>query len=207
MTGRVFFTADQHFGHKNIIEFCARPFEDVDHMNAALQDNWNRTVHPDDTVFVLGDFAMGKIDRTLQIVRRLNGTKFLVAGNHDRCWSPLRKSEQWAQTYLDAGFDDVINLLPGTTLSVGEDLVANHFPYQGDSQEGDRYQEWRPRDTGAVLLHGHVHTAWKWCTRQINVGVDVWDYRPVALDTIKKIMPFTRDPRVTIHDTEGELCG
>lgn len=184
MTGRVFFTADQHFGHRNIIDFCDRPFKDVDHMNEMLIKNWNDTVAPEDTVFVLGDFAMGKIYTTVQLARLLNGTKILVTGNHDRCWTPLPKADEWTKTYLDAGFDDVINLLPGTALGVGADFVASHFPYQGDSRDEDRYQEWRPRDEGKFLLHGHVHTAWKQNGRQTNVGVDVWDYRPVALETL-----------------------
>lgn len=185
MTGRVFFTADQHFGHRNIIDFCDRPFKDVDHMNETLIANWNDTVTPDDTVVVLGDFAMGKIDMTLKIVRRLNGTKVLVPGNHDRCWAPLPKAFEWRARYFEAGFDTITDAEMGQGLVVPDSpFVANHFPYAGDSREEERYADWRPLDEGDPLLHGHVHTAWKQNGRQINVGVDVWDYRPVALETL-----------------------
>jgi len=44
------FTADLHFGHRNIIECCNRPFADVDAMNCALIQNWNQVVSDDDTV-------------------------------------------------------------------------------------------------------------------------------------------------------------
>ena len=56
---RIFFTADTHWGHRNIIRYCQRPFADVDEMNEALITNWNSTVGKDDIVFHLGDFAMG----------------------------------------------------------------------------------------------------------------------------------------------------
>lgn len=54
-----FFTSDTHFGHANIINLCKRPFRDVNHMNDMLVENWNSVVTDDDTVFYLGDFALG----------------------------------------------------------------------------------------------------------------------------------------------------
>ncbi len=62
------FTADLHLGHRNIIDYCDRPFADVDAMNRALIDNWNHAVAEDDTVWVVGDFALGKIAETLKRV-------------------------------------------------------------------------------------------------------------------------------------------
>jgi calcineurin-like phosphoesterase family protein len=38
----------------------------------------------------------------------------------------------------------------------------------------------RPVDNGLPLIHGHVHNSWKVNGRQINVGVDVWDFTPVS---------------------------
>jgi superfamily II DNA or RNA helicase len=48
------FTADLHFGHRNIIEHRNRPCSDVDAMNRALIQNWNQVVGTDDTVWVVG---------------------------------------------------------------------------------------------------------------------------------------------------------
>ena len=52
-------TADLHLGHGNIIKYCNRPFNDVNHMNVMLVNNWNSVVSDDDVVFVLGDLSMG----------------------------------------------------------------------------------------------------------------------------------------------------
>ena len=32
----IFFTADQHFGHQNILVFCKRPFASMDEMREEL---------------------------------------------------------------------------------------------------------------------------------------------------------------------------
>lgn len=81
------FTADLHFGHANIISYSGRPFADATAMNQALIERWNASIHPDDTVWVLGDVALGRIDETLALVGELNGRKLLLTGNHDRCCS------------------------------------------------------------------------------------------------------------------------
>ena len=81
----VMFTADQHFGHENIIRFCDRPFKDVDHMNEVMVERWNAVVDEDQTVFHLGDFSYrGKNDTVPKYLERLNGKIILIRGNHDK---------------------------------------------------------------------------------------------------------------------------
>ena len=177
------FTSDTHFGHTRIIELCNRPFESVDAMNEAIIDNWNAVVKPEDHVFHLGDVAMGTIADSLPLVSRLNGHKVLVIGNHDRIFfenKPKMKERFWP-IYLEH-FDSCVEGFSTTNFDL------NHFPYEGDSHEEDRHADIRPVDRGRWLVHGHVHTEWKVNGRQINVGVDVWDYRPVHLDEILTII-------------------
>jgi calcineurin-like phosphoesterase family protein len=183
-----YFTADLHLGHGNIIEYCGRPFDDVDEMNAALVDRWNQTVSHGDEVIVLGDLALGRIAETLPLVGRLHGRKVLLAGNHDRCWFGHKKGvDEWIERYLAAGFAEIWQ---GTVaLEVGgRPVLACHFPYRGDSHDQDRFVPHRPADTGSWLLHGHVHERWKTLDRMINVGVDVWDFAPVAEDVVAQLM-------------------
>lgn len=193
------YTADTHFGHARIIEYCQRPFATVQEMDEGLVERWNERVADDDHVLVLGDFALGKIAESLQVVRRLKGHKVLVSGNHDRSWYGMDRkkatSHAWAARYLDSGFESVLaghpvydHHLPGYDGPV----TLSHFPYVGDSHGEDRYVDFRPTHRkGHVLLHGHVHDAWPHQTRpglQLNVGVDVNDYAPVpAAELVARI--------------------
>lgn len=184
--GVVHLTSDTHFSHANIIRYCDRPFSDPAVMNERLVDAWNDRVRPDDEIWHLGDVAMGRIEESLLIIRRLHGRKFLVPGNHDRCWPGHKKVGDWPEKYTAAGF----TLLPRTTTLTlaGREVLLCHFPYRGDSRDVDRYREERPADEGRWLLHGHVHERWRQRGRQINVGVDVWDYAPVSLETIEDVI-------------------
>src|SRR6056297_469802 len=114
------FTADLHFGHRNIIDYCDRPFADVEEMNRTLVGNWNATVDGDDVVWVVGDFAMGTIAETLPIAAEL-------AGNHDRCWAGNgRRAEGWTERYLDAGFAEVVQGTAELTVG-GRSVLLCHF--------------------------------------------------------------------------------
>ncbi|MBA3606888.1 MAG: metallophosphoesterase family protein [Acidimicrobiia bacterium] len=179
-----FFTADLHFGHANIIRYCQRPFADVEEMDEALVEAWNDVVTDDDEVWVLGDVAMGQLRSSLAHVGRLRGRKVLVPGNHDRCWPGNGPhAADWVGRYLDAGFAEITSEIVELRLG-GEPVVVCHFPYEGDSHDDDRFRAHRPTDEGRVLLHGHVHTSWQLSGRQINVGCDVWEYRPVGTDVL-----------------------
>ena len=182
---RVLFTSDMHYGHRNIIRYCARPFADVDEMRETLVARWNEAVKPEDRVYVLGDFSLDK--RQLQeILPRLSGEKHLIAGNHDLCHPSRKRIAKFTQLYLDAGFASVS---VESFLDVdGQRIRLHHLPYRGDSTKVERYREFRPVDDGLWLFHGHVHEVWKVRDRQINVGVDQWDFRPVALETLMEIV-------------------
>lgn len=183
-SGRTWFTADLHLGHQNIIRYCDRPYRSVNEMNADLIARWNDRLAPADTVWVLGDVAMGQIAANLPLARRLNGTKQLVGGNHDRCWEGhgAARAKAAAQMYRDAGFATVRR--SHELELAGRHVLLHHFPYEGDSHDEDRNVQWRPVDEGDWLLHGHVHTNWRQNGRMINVGVDVWDLAPVAEETL-----------------------
>ena len=102
-------------------------------MNQALIERWNDSVHSDDTVWVLGDVALGRIDETLALVGGLNGRKLLLAGNHDRCWAGHgRRAEGWTERYLAAGFAEVHQ--GQTHVNVGDRQVLTcHFMDHGSN--------------------------------------------------------------------------
>jgi calcineurin-like phosphoesterase family protein len=180
----IWFTSDTHFGHERIIELCNRPFESVEHMNESIIENHNALVKPGDKVFHLGDLAMGKIAETLPLAARLNGDKALIPGNHDRVFS--QNKQKMLDRFMPL-YSEIFTVMPEQTKVPKHNLKMCHFPYYGDSHEEDRYSGMRPADNGDWLIHGHVHDSWKVNGRQINVGVDVWDFRPVHLDEILAI--------------------
>lgn len=183
----VFFTADTHFGHRAMTERQWRPqYPTVAAMDEDLIERWNAVVDHQDTVWHLGDFSLGNWMHAAPIVFRLNGTKHLIAGNHDRCWPALRDSHKWQRAYIDAGFASVQAFARRRIL--GQSVMLSHFPFEGDHLEVDRFSEYRLPDTGGWIIHGHVHNAWKVKGRQINVGVDVNNFTPVRLDAIEDIM-------------------
>lgn len=198
----IFLSSDQHYFHNNVIKYCGRPFNSVEDMNEAMVNNWNSVVKPEDTVYCLGDFSMAF--RSVEIFSfRLNGTRYLVPGNHDFLHSYHKKSrtkenqEKWHQKYQDYGW----NVLPEqTTLEIPGLATFNlcHHPYEDNENKGDKYARWRPVDDGRILLCGHIHQNWKTKrspkgTLMINVGVDVWNFTPVSIDQIVDIINKERE--------------
>lgn len=159
----IYFTADLHFGHNAMVSRGWRPFTDVEAMNVTLIQNWNEEVTKHTHVFILGDLSFCGAQRTIELVSQLNGIKHLILGNHDEHLSK----------YVYDVFEDVA---PYHEIKYGSQLfVLCHYPLRS----------WNQMHYGSWNLHGHTHGNMreKW-RRQVDVGVDCWDYRPVSIETI-----------------------
>lgn len=146
-------------------------------------------------MWVLGDFALSRAG--IELAGQLVGDKILVAGNHDTCWLPNKRWGRHIRRYLEAGFAAVhpAGFVRGHRLADGTRVNLAHLPYTGDSHAEDRYLEHRLADDGLPLVCGHVHEAWKTRERQINVGVDMWEYRPVAETEVQQLVQLVTAPR------------
>ena len=82
-----FFTADEHYGHKNIIKYCRRLFSSVEEMDAILINRHNEVVRREDTVIHAGDFTLAKRSRMEWYRKQLVGTHIFLMGSHDK-WTP-----------------------------------------------------------------------------------------------------------------------
>jgi calcineurin-like phosphoesterase family protein len=155
----VFFTSDTHFGHAGTLGLFRRPFASVRAMDDALVARWNETVGADDEVWHLGDFALGPgLQRAAALLGALAGRKHLVAGNND---PPIvRDLADWASVsdYSELTID-------------GRALVLCHYPFRS----------WKGMAEGALNLHGHSHGRLTPLPRQIDVGVDSWEFAPASL--------------------------
>jgi calcineurin-like phosphoesterase family protein len=183
------FTSDLHLGHQNIISYCDRPYTRVLDMDEDLVERWNYVVEPRDVVYVVGDFAMGRLDDSLAWTSLLNGTKFLIPGNHDRMFNTAgTKYANSCQRYLDAGFAEIREGIGVYDLPGGVNAIVNHFPRAGadphdDMQYEDRFAEFRPPAHGH-LVHGHTHGKWRKKDDMVDVGVDAWGGFPVSWEEV-----------------------
>jgi calcineurin-like phosphoesterase family protein len=159
----VWFTADTHFGHAGALALYRRPFASVAAMDAAMVERWNATVQPDDDIWHLGDFALRTPPAGAAILlRALSGRKHLVTGNNDP--PEIIALPEWSsvQTYAE--------------VTVGSQrLVLCHYAFR----------TWNGMAKGALNLHGHSHGRLKPLPRQTDVGVDCWDFRPVAVQRMR----------------------
>ena len=180
----IWLTSDWHLGHKRILDYTDRPFGSVEEMNEALVSNHNLMVGPEDTTYFLGDMIMGGWKDNIHYIDRLNGTKRLVLGNHDAPFIKKGKESFWEiHSEWRKHFDSVV------FASGYSGFLLSHFPYEGDSHDEDRYDEFRLVDMRRPLIHGHVHskdtvTFSSQGTFQYHVGVDAHDCEPVPLSTI-----------------------
>ena len=155
-----FFIADTHFNDEKILRYENRPFASVSEMNEEIVRCWNGKVGEGDSVYFLGDVGDDSF------VKRLNGTKFLVKGNHDR-------SEN--AHYREAGFREVYDLpviLENFWILSHEPLyVCKNMPYAN------------------IFAHVHANPIYKDFSEQsFCVSVERINYTPISFDEIKRIV-------------------
>jgi calcineurin-like phosphoesterase family protein len=159
----LFFTSDHHFGHGGARGLFRRPFSSVAEMDAAMVERWNQVVDPRDQVWHLGDFAVRQsAERVAQLLAALTGEKHLITGNNDGAATTGAPGWTSIQAYAELEVE-------------GNQLVLCHYPLRS----------WHRIARGALDLHGHSHGRLAPLPRQVDVGVDCWDFRPITLAEIR----------------------
>lgn len=210
--GNVFFTSDTHFRHRfmaglrgfgTVEEPGGNPVASwvaAEAHDEAVIARWNEMVGRRDTVWHLGDVGMSS--GFLSLIGRLNGTVHLVAGNHDAVWPGHQGAHRHQRKWLE--FFASVQPFARKRIA-GHDVLLSHFPYEGDSRDKDRDTQFRLRDEGRWLLHGHVHSRervsapvlvpaifgqqeQRYRCRQVHVGLDAWDLRPVPLSEVEALI-------------------
>lgn len=167
---RLWFISDTHFNHANILNFTNHEgvlfrgslFKNFEDMNSAMIERWNSVVGSNDKVYHLGDVFMGKDYASwIQIFKQLNGTKVLIAGNHDDipklCSMNIFKSI-YAYRRLDA-----------------HKIILSHIPLSIDSIP-----------TGYINVHGHTHSM-PYSYPYVNICVEHINYTPITVDRIHQL--------------------
>lgn len=136
------FTSDLHWHHKNIVSFTNRGNDTTQENHTEWLINlWNTEVNPEDTVYHLGDFCFStKYEVVAGIVRRLNGNKKFIKGNH----CDMKIMQRLVQDGLIDSFKDYCEI------KLGENKTATclfHFPIAC----------WHKQGHGSWHLSGHSH--------------------------------------------------
>lgn len=168
----IYYIADPHFGHENIIRFCGRPFSNVEEMDKMLIANWRAVVRPDDDIYVLGDLIFKSQDPEAYL-KQLTGKIHLIRGNHDT----FLKNKALERYFVS--IDDIL-----TIADEGRRVVLCHYPLA----------EWNGFYRGAYHLFGHIHNAKNRAAeimatlpRCYNVGADCIGFTPRTLTQIIEI--------------------
>jgi len=161
-----FFTADEHYGHANIIRYCNRPFTSVDEMDEALMANFNSVVKDNDLTIHAGDFCWAKTqaDAYKKYISKLNGGHVFLKGSHDR-WLNNSAHEIWEER-ID-----------------GQYVVVCHYALRTWARS--HYNSWH--------LYGHTHGKLLPIGKSWDIGVDNNGYLPLSFDQVVEIMQNRSD--------------
>lgn len=157
--------SDQHFFHKNVIDFSERPFNNLNTMHTQMRYNYNNIVKPDDICIWVGDVGFGSTSQINELLARFNGYKILIIGNHDYNGKKLRNLD-FDETHLLYHLD-----IPHAN------LVFTHYPMH------NIIPPW-------FNIHGHLHNYPTPDTGNIlhqNVNCEVQDYQPIPITKLIKI--------------------
>ncbi len=190
MLENIWFTADQHLGHENIIEYCNRPFKTIDEMDKTLIDNHNEVVKPGDTVYHLSDFTLGDYKQVVGYFDQLNGhIKFLSnPWHHDKRWLEGLDKEMKCNCFeLDKTITESFELLPPMVVLEIDDMGASKYPLAITLCHYP-LQVWDRKHYGAWMLHGHTHKENESGDFILNVGVDCMNYYPISLGGVLQCM-------------------
>jgi calcineurin-like phosphoesterase family protein len=173
----IYFTADLHLGHANIIKHCSRPFATAADMDAAILAAINKTVGQNDTLWILGDFSFRGRDPFYyrDQINCLNVR--LLFGNHDK------RSKCEAAKFASVG--DVAEI------SVGKQRIwMSHYAHRA----------WPASHRGSWHLYGHSHGGLDADDKAhkisaLDVGVDNFyaagpaQWAPWSTDDVARVLP------------------
>ncbi len=178
------FISDTHFNHKNIIEYCDRPFSGVEEMDQEMIQKWNARIAPSDVVYHLGDFCMGETSTIEKIVPLLNGEIHLIKGNHDHKKRLTIYNQQ----------PNIVEIMDLTQVYTDEKIVfvLCHYPITN----GELFEQIVENNREIYVIHGHTHDQGYFFDSDLNVFnvcVDHTNFYPINLNELISIIRRFQD--------------
>jgi len=154
-----FFTADTHFGHAKIMEYCSRPFDSVKQMDEEMIRRWNSVVSEKDEVYHVGDFSFHNTADSKKIRSLLHGKIYLIEGNHDG----RNAGFEWIKPYYELKVE-------------GQEIVLFHYGMR----------TWHHDLRGTWHLYGHSHGQLPSYGKSMDVGVDCHGFTPLSYTQVER---------------------
>ena len=176
---KTFFSSDNHFFHANILKYENRPYSTVEEMNEDMIAKHNHVVKPGDIVYFIGDFAMNSDEAAvLSVLKRLNGEKHFVPGNHDKVMRSPRIQAEFHRVYPSSHTE--IYVADPTVRGGKQAITLCHFAMR----------VWNKSHHGAFHLYGHSHGSLPDDpnSRSFDIGVDCWEFYPISYNKVKEVM-------------------
>ena len=167
----VWFTADSHLGHKNIIRYCSPPSDTVEEMNRTILEQLNSLVKTNDILYLLGDFCIGSKAKASELRRHIRCRKiFAVPGNHDKDTRKVTHEFSWLGDLAEVSIN-------------GQRIVPCHYAMR----------VWNPSSHGAWHLFGHSHGRLPSLDASLSmeVGAEAHNFRLRHFDEIQDRMRET----------------
>jgi calcineurin-like phosphoesterase family protein len=172
----IWFTADYHHAHPKIVDICNRPTTREDHEEWLVREVHNKWIQKNHVVYLLGDLSFANRTSTEKFLNRLNGSKFMILGNHDKSSANLPQFQQISQ----------IKDFTFSQFGLNIHIALCHYPLAS----------WNRKPHGAWHLYGHVHGRYKLPGLAFDVGIDNSDihqfpgggWRPINLYEVCQIM-------------------
>lgn len=158
----IWVTSDLHLLHKNIINLCRKQFNSVEEHDEYVINQYNSLVAKDDLVYILGDLSFTPKDKAIELIKRLNGRKILIIGNHDR----LQDSD-----YIKAGIIQVIR----HPVYYNNNIILSHVPVK------EAYE-----NPWVINVHGHLHGGSLELPNFFNVNVEENDFKPINIKVFEE---------------------
>lgn len=159
-----YLTSDLHLGETKLRSRVRTQFTTDREMAEHIRDNWNAKVHKNDIVYVIGD--IGRREFIEEFFPQLNGTKVLIAGNHDN----------YSKSFYSQYFDYVYK----KPFFLTDRILLSHIP--------------QPVEDGKINIHGHTHEIYLDLPNYYNVGVELNDYTPVPMKKFYDALGRMRKP-------------
>lgn len=140
-------------------------------MNEALVKNWNEKISDEDKVYCVGDLSLGKIEDSIEYVKKLKGHITLVIGNHD--------TDNRIKYYEECP-------------NIEKITYADRFKYKKRCYWISHYPTITSnpgKEKPVWCISGHTHNKEKFDDNYIfnyNVNVDAHNMYPVALEQIHR---------------------